>query len=369
MNNDIEKIIDLHNNRLNLLQEINAPKIGWVSIYTPEEILWAAGAIPYRISGEAGEDTMMAKSYMHGNICSYILSSFEELWENEDDICDGVIITNTCDTRDRLYHACDHFFDKSFFIHSLEMPRVVDSASKAYFKSRIDLLAVALEERFGSKITQNSLMEAIELCNRTRALLTRLQELKKVAAPPITATLTIDIVKAAMSGLKEDFNKRLEAFLSKADFPAREESGGKPRVLISGSYFDHKNITRFIEEKGAEIVCEDISNGLKYFENQIDPNREPIQAIADYYLEKASCASMLDSDKRFTHMWSIIEEYNVDCVIFFTLKFCDNNLMDFPYQKKRLNENGIPVFIIETERSMENIEQIKTRIQTFLETV
>ncbi len=222
------------------------------------------------------------------------------------------------------------------------MPRVVDSAAKAYFKSRIDLLITAMEERFGTKITENSLMEAIELCNRTRALLSQLQALKKADAPPISAILTIDIVKAAMSGLKKDFNKRLEAFLSNADFPAREESGGKPRVLISGSYFDHKNITRFIEEKGGAIVCEDISNGLKYYENEIDPNREPVQAIADYYLEKATCASMLDSQKRFTHMWDIIREYNVDCVIFFTLKFCDNNLMDFLYQKEILSFRFFP---------------------------
>ncbi|MCP4626145.1 MAG: 2-hydroxyacyl-CoA dehydratase [bacterium] len=368
MNSEIEKIIDLHNNKPNLLKKINAPKIGWVSIYTPEEIIWAAGAVPYRISGESCEDTMMAKSHIHGNICSYMLSCYEELWENEENLCDGVVITNTCDTRGSLYHACSHFFDKKFFIHSLDMPRVVDSDTKAYFKNRIEIMISAIEEHFECEITENSLKEAIFLCSRTRELLSKLQESRKTDKPPITGTQAIDIVKTAMSGLKGDFNKRLEAFLSKADFSAQDDNAGKPRVLISGSYFDHKNITRFIEEKGGIIVCEDISNGLKYFENNIDPSGEPIQAIADYYLEKATCASMLNSEKRFDHMWNIINKYNVHCVIFFVLKFCDNNLMDFPYQKKRLNKKGIPVLLVELERIMENIEQVKTRIQAFLET-
>jgi benzoyl-CoA reductase/2-hydroxyglutaryl-CoA dehydratase subunit BcrC/BadD/HgdB len=54
-------------------------------------------------------------------------------------------------------------------------------------------------------------------------------------------------------------------------------------------------------------------------------------------------------------------------VIYFSLKFCDNNLLDFPLVKKKLNEKGVPVFLIEAERSFKNIEQIKTRIIAFLE--
>ncbi len=199
-------------------------------------------------------------------------------------------------------------------------------------------------------------------------MLSELYALRKTGNPPITGTQAINIIKAGMSGLKQDFNDNLAALLSETDLSEQNNNADKPRVLICGSYFDHTNITEFIEETGALIACEDISNGVKYFEGQVaDGNGDPVKAIADYYLEKATCAAMFDSEKRFLHMWNLINEYNADCVIYFSLKFCDNNFMDFPYQKKKLNEKGIPVLLIEIERSMHNIEQLKTRIQTFLE--
>jgi benzoyl-CoA reductase/2-hydroxyglutaryl-CoA dehydratase subunit BcrC/BadD/HgdB len=78
---------------------------------------------------------------------------------------------------------------------------------------------------------------------------------------------------------------------------------------------------------------------------------------------------MVDSEKRFNHICNLIAEYRVDAVVYFSLKFCDNNLIDFSYQKKKLNEKGIPLLFLETERATTNINQIKIRLQAFLETI
>lgn len=61
------------------------------------------------------------------------------------------------------------------------------------------------------------------------------------------------------------------------------------------------------------------------------------------------------------------KDYGADAVIYYSLKFCDNNLIDFPYQKQRLNEHGISVLPLEGERALVNLHQIKTRIQAFIE--
>ena len=98
-----------------------------------------------------------------------------------------------------------------------------------------------------------------------------------------------------------------------------------------------------------------------------ETKNEPVEALADYYLNKATCARMIDSEKRFQNMAKLINDYHVDAVIYISLKFCDNNLIDWNYQKKRLSEKNIPVLFLETERMVSNMGQVRTRIQAFLE--
>lgn len=366
MNDLIEDIVNLHKNRIDFLQKISSPKIGWLSIYTPEEIIYAANFVPYRIIGESMPIPSKAGTYLHRNLCPYVLSCFEEGLEGTHNFSDGVLIVNACDARRRLYDAWKHYL-KTKFVYMLDFPKVVNSETKDYFKKQIHQLIKSIEEQFNCELTEDSIRKAISLCNETRTLLDKLYSLRQGASPPITGAQAINIVKASMTGLKKDFNERLSTLLLKLDSQRPNSNAYKHRVLLCGSYFDHTNVIDLIEELGAVVVCEDISTGVKYFEGQVDPCDDPVNALANYYLEKATCARMIDSAKRFNHMWNLIESYNVQSVIYFSLKFCDNNLLDFPYQKKRLNKRGIPVLLVEGERAMINIEQIKTRIHAFLE--
>lgn len=366
MSEMIDRIIGLHENRFELLQKYAAPKLGWVSIDTPEEIVYAGGGIPYRITGEGVQSTPKAGAYMHRNVCSYVLSSLEEGLEGIHNFSDGMITANSCDGRRRLFDLWRYYLGDRF-LYMLDLPKIVSNESRVYFRDQVCDLKAKIENQFGRRITEDDLREAISLCNTTRRLLQRLYDLRKLNSPPITGAQAMRIVKSSMSVSKRDFNPLLETLLPSLESAAHQEHAGKLRVLICGSYFDHSAIMATIEDSDAIVVCEDTSTGIKYFEGQVDPHGNPEEALADYYLDRCTGARMADSEKRFNHLWQLIEEYRVDAVFYFSLKFCDNNMMDFPYQKKRLQEKNIPVLYGEGERSMANIEQLKTRIQAFIE--
>ena len=63
------------------------------------------------------------------------------------------------------------------------------------------------------------------------------------------------------------------------------------------------------------------------------------------------------------------EKYNADGVLHYSLQFCQ------PYQgesipfEKGLEEEGIPVLNIETDYSQEDMGQLKTRIEAFIERI
>ncbi|MGC2781840.1 MAG: 2-hydroxyacyl-CoA dehydratase family protein, partial [Bradyrhizobium sp.] len=75
----------------------------------------------------------------------------------------------------------------------------------------------------------------------------------------------------------------------------------------------------------------------------------------------------LDTDVRMQHILDLAREYRVDSIIYYVLKFCDTNLHDYPYIKRRLQAEKIPVLFIEGERNATNIAGTRTRIQTFIE--
>jgi benzoyl-CoA reductase/2-hydroxyglutaryl-CoA dehydratase subunit BcrC/BadD/HgdB len=364
----LQDVIDINKNKIELLKSTNKSKIGWFSIYTPEEIIYAAGLTPFRITGESRMSTSDASALLHPNICSYVLGCLSEGLHNIYDFIDGIIVVDACDARRRLYDVWSHFL-KPGFGHFIDLPSHINSLSKDYFRKQIHGLSKAIENHFNCKITGESLNEAISLCNETRRLLNRMYEHRKSGAPRITGSDAINIVKSGMSGFKEEFNEKLARLLSEIESKKRDENGKKHRVMICGSYFDHSNIVDIIEKFGATVVCEDISYGVKYFNGQIHPQADPLDALADYYFERGTCARMVDTDRRIAHILNLVEEYNIESVIYFSLKFCDNNLMDFPFIQQELLHRHIPVLFLEGELHMSNIENIKTRIQTFLESV
>lgn len=365
IDNLIKDIAAMHENRFERLKAVDQPRVGWLSILTPEEILYAAGAIPYRITGETRPDIARAGALMHRNICPYVLSCLEEAADGVHDFSDGVVIANACDARRSMYDVWRYYLDADF-VHLLDAPKHVNASTKAGFVREIRYLMETLERRYDREITSDDLAAAISLCNETRLLLQRLWDLRKRDTPPITGVQALDIVRAGMTGPRREYNEKLSRLVDRLSASPDADSD-KNRVLLTGGFFDHAHIVEMIEQMDAVVVCEDLSNGVKYFEGSVDEAGEPVAALADYYLDKATCARMIDSEKRFDHMWRLIEDYYVDSVIYVSLKFCDSNLIDYYYQKKRLAEKDVPVLFIETERTPTNIGQLRTRIQAFLE--
>jgi len=362
----IQSVVDLYRNRFELLQAAQAPKIGWVSIETPEEIFLAAGVIPFRLTGEAGTSASEAGALLSNNYCSYVLGCFSEGLSGQYDFVDGVVFADACDMRKRLWEAWgrDVASSETYF---LELPSDASDLSKEYFTLQLRKLIKAFEARYDREISDAALCESIALCNESRDLMQRLYQYKKGKRQVLSGEQSIQVVKAATTGLKELFNERMSALLDALQTAEEPKGHKRHRVMICGSYFDHPGILKTIEGAGADLVCEDISNGVKYFEGKIDPGTDPVAAIADFYLEKNTSARRLDTDVRVQHILDLVEEYRVDSIIYYSLKFCDTNLHDYPYVKERLRAEKIPVLFIEGERNATNIAGTKTRIETFLE--
>jgi benzoyl-CoA reductase/2-hydroxyglutaryl-CoA dehydratase subunit BcrC/BadD/HgdB len=91
-----------------------------------------------------------------------------------------------------------------------------------------------------------------------------------------------------------------------------------------------------------------------------------MEAVVDRYF-KVDCAIFTPNPDRLTHVEEMFREYKADGVIHYGLQFCQPYIVESMPVEKSLEEKGIPTLRIETDYGMEDVGQLKTRVEAFLE--
>jgi benzoyl-CoA reductase/2-hydroxyglutaryl-CoA dehydratase subunit BcrC/BadD/HgdB len=349
--------------------------IGWSSIYTPEEILWAAGLAPRRIMGEGeGEGGCatsegQAATLMHSNVCSYVLGTFEEGLAAGAEL-DGIVLVNECDGRRRLYDLWKYYV-KPRFIHMLDLPKTLTPESTAHFERELRELVARLRAELGAPIGDDELRAAIALWNELRRTLARVPRLRARRPAALSGSEALGLYRACLQPDKRAVVAELTRELDAIETRPAPAAGGRegPRILLAGSYFDARPVVQMIEADGAVVVGEDASYGQRYAEGLVDEQGDPIAALARYYLGKAAAGAMADVGRRVTEVRALARQQGADAIVYAALKFCDKRLVEFPAVNQALRAAGAPVLFIEWEHMMTNYEQVRTRLSAFVESV
>lgn len=118
------------------------------------------------------------------------------------------------------------------------------------------------------------------------------------------------------------------------------------------------------------MVCEDTCTRLRYFYGVAPETDDPLSDLSERYVErKAPSPCMVGFDKRMRYILNLINEFHVDAVVYYVLKFDDHYLFEFPDMKQLFEQYKIPVLRLETEHNTSAVNQIKTRLQAFIETL
>ena len=81
------------------------------------------------------------------------------------------------------------------------------------------------------------------------------------------------------------------------------------------------------------------------------------------------CAIYTPNAERLTHIKEMATKYKVDGVILYTLQFCTPYSMESMGIENELEKQGVPTIRIETDYSQEDVGQLKTRVQAFIERI
>jgi benzoyl-CoA reductase/2-hydroxyglutaryl-CoA dehydratase subunit BcrC/BadD/HgdB len=133
-------------------------------------------------------------------------------------------------------------------------------------------------------------------------------------------------------------------------------------MVHSESYFS------LIEEAGGRVVRDDLCSGARTFRLMVPEEADPLEALTDRYFQSFFCPTKYRGPQ--AHRETLINDVDNSAakgVIFLLYKYCEAHFFDYPDLKSALESKGIPSLLLEVEDPSQSQEQVKIRIQAFVE--
>ena len=349
--------------------------IGHTCSHVPEEIITAAGMMPYRLRGIEAETTSIGDTYFGPFICSCPKAILQKAGEGAYKFLDGAVMVQSCDSMRRLdecWRAANEDYPGILpgFWHYLGVPHKAVDYSLNWFAQEIELFKTHIENHFGVKITEENLLNAVALYNETRDLLKELDKVRGMEDTPLSGQEAMNIVLAGTALPKQVYNPLLRETL--AELKTRKNHyGGKKRILLGGSVVDDPSLIAVIEGEGAVVVADTVCFGSRSFEGMVPENSPIMLTIAGRYLHHQFCPRMFGHYKdRLALIKYKMEQGLVDGVILQNIRFCDLHGSENGLFEKELEAMGVPVIRLEREYgAMADEGRLRMRIGAFLESI
>ena len=287
-------------------------------------------------------------------------------------LADMYVGETTCDGKKKAWEI----LGEDVPMHIMDIPQMKRPEDIERWAGEIKKFAKVVEDVTGNQITIDTLNAAIKTVNEKRKAMARVYEARKAEKLPISGKDALLMSQIAFfddptrcaqmcNKLADELDKRIEDGV--AVFPV-----GTKRIMLTGTPLAIPNwkLHHIVETSGAAVVCEEMCTGTRYFENLVDEEcktlDEAYMALAQRYM-KTNCACFTPNTGRIDDLLRLAKEYKVDGVIDVNLKFCCLYDTEGYNVERAMKAAGIPVLGIETDYTDTDAEQLKTRVQAFVE--
>ncbi|MCP4137766.1 MAG: 2-hydroxyacyl-CoA dehydratase [bacterium] len=328
----------------------------------PEEIIMAAGFIPYKILGNVHESNGPADQYLPNFFCPAAKSWLTEALSHSAEWA-GIIFAHGCDATNRHYDIWKLHVETPF-LYWFNSPTNDDSLAAKFFIAELKRLITGLEQQFNISISAEKLKEAIKKSNEIKKRMRELSALR--AERDISNYDYFTIIKKSLQENKEDlireFDEKINEWNKRPSFPVE-----KKRFLLTGSDVTYGEWMKTLDECDIRVIRDDLSTGERYFAGLISEEKDPLEALAEYYLTIPKPATKVSLQKRIDYLITCLGETGVDAILSQNLKFCEAYAYDSVTVNNTLTEKGFKLIHLERELSPVPDQQMTNRLMAFTE--
>jgi len=353
--------------------------VGFYCTYIPEELLHAANLLPFRIRATGTKDTDLGDIYMVRFTCSFVRATLDLALKGGYDFLDGFLVCNSCDHSRRMFELFDlkvfnrEDFKKDVPRFYLALPHVITNEGFEWYRKEVEELKAELEKNYQiEEITEQNLLESIEIYNENRKLLREIHDLRISDSPKLTGSESLQINMANSSIPKDIGNKELKRILHKLKERETLNLDNKKRVLLVGSVVDNIDFTQLIENAGAFIASDCLCFGTRNYMDDVKivNNEDPLTSITRRLYFRLSCPRMMDDhERRLDFLINEIQNAKIEGVILQRINNCDLHGCDNMLFTHELKELNIPVLNMDREFYQTDTSRLQTRIEAFLEMI
>jgi benzoyl-CoA reductase/2-hydroxyglutaryl-CoA dehydratase subunit BcrC/BadD/HgdB len=374
-------VSEIHGLRVKELEDLRSAGkkvVGAFCLYAPEELAYAADATMVGLCGGADFSVPDADAVLPRNLCP-LIKSFYGFRLNRTcpyfQSSDLVVGETTCDGKKKVYELLNELIPT----YVLEIPHKPDTKQgKDFWFKELEAFKAELEKLTGNKITAEKLKASIELINNKRKALKRLSDLRAKSPTPISGLDALLIMQISFNDDVKRFRAKvnelcdeLEERVSKGEGVAIKDA---PKLMISGCPMAIPNwkLHSIAENLGASVLVEESCVGTRYFTDLVEPKGESVDDLLWAIVEKYSkipCACFTPNDARIERVIELAKQFNVEGVIYYTLQNCHDYNVEAIKVDRAVKALGLPMLKIETDYAMGDSEQIKTRVEAFLEII
>ena len=348
--------------------------VGTFCVYVPEEIILAADGICIGLCAGAEVGTDEAEKFIPRNTCALIKAFMGFKLAG---LCPYVQLTDlivgetTCDGKKKAYEI---FQDLTGKVYVMEIPNMKNEESKKLWHAEVVRFKDTIEAITRKNLGVEDLKKGASLVNGKRRALQRLSGLRAADPVPISGLDALLVNQVSFYDDPVRFTQMTNQLCDELQERVKKGTGvvpkGTSRVLISGSPMAIPNwkLHFIIEGSGAVVVGEESCVGERNFRDLLDENfstvDEALEKMAARYLE-IDCACFTPNDERLQNIKSMTKKLNAQGVIHYALQFCTPYMMEAYKVEKAIGST--PFLRMETDYSMEDVGQLKTRVEAFLE--
>ncbi len=342
--------------------------VGHFQVYFPEEIVHAAGMLPFKVRG-APVETRHADSRFGSYLCSILKTSLD-LALSDRVVLDMFVSHPICDAARNLAAIWGRNFDYPCQI--LYLPQNANSGHTIdYLGDEYGRLLQEIETIAGRKVSEDDLRSSIEVFNQNRALLRELYAVKRDT--PWLLSVDEAYALVALGGLmpREEHNELLEAILPMLKTrDARQQD--KIRLVFEGGFCEQPSLELLrTVARYSYVVDDDLLIGMRYILEDVPTEGDPLHNLAEAYIEKSSY-SPVQHDLRKPKEEMLLERIKAagaEAAIVTAAKMCEPGLEEQVAYTHALDKEGTPYFISEFEENMTSFDHLEIQLETFVENI
>lgn len=351
---------------MTMAQQTGKGCIGCFPVYTPEEIIYAAGHLPVALWG-GHADLRLADRFLQGFCCSVMRANMALGLAGTYNVLKAVLIPGFCDT---LKCMIENW--KSGVPHipviGMSYPQMRWAGfAKDYLISEYKRVRKEIERVTGVLISDQKIEDAFALYEDCRAALREFVEIAREYPATINAVTRHLVIKAGGFMDKAVYIAHLKEIISGLKVSPREKPVGL-RVVATGYMSEPQGLLEILDEGGVSISGDDLAQASRQFRVPGRDGGSIWDRMANRAIDQRGCTFLCEERKvRGEMLIKQVRETGADAVLVCMMKFCDPEEFDYPVYKAQLEAEKIPHLYIEVDQQMTSFEQIRTRVQSFSE--